>query len=259
MREAGETRGELRFEHYGKNGREKCFVRRFCASLAEQGKEFATEVQTACGRADVLCEGTLYEVKAQIVTFQAMNAAIGQLVRYRAALGDSIVKRSVLVTPHPITPDLEYMLNATGIEHEAAPLDMWLAAERDYLSRGEGKVKTRTQARAPRHGRHPHHNVVARPSWRHLIEAEPGILSLAREAARVNLEPNGPNGFCAHLIWYGARDTRRDGMKHRLADLVGWTALGHDPILKTSAAWDVAMAVIYSMLPDCVHEGMCWG
>ena len=62
-----------------------------------------------------------------------------------------------------------------------------------------------------------------------------------------------PANFCANEVWYGY--FHRVGLKKRLCQLVGWERADRDPVLGTSAAYDVAYEVIYQALPDC--RGRC--
>lgn len=38
-----------------------------------------------------------------------------------------------------------------------------------------------------------------------------------------------------------------------------WASASSDPRLKTSAAYSIAYGAIYDALPDCNHDGLCWG
>lgn len=85
------------------------------------------------------------------------------------------------------------------------------------------------------------------PTWQQLVKAEPELEELLEEAQCVD---GSDSHFCANRVWY-----MLGGLKENLCDLVGWTARRSNPILKTSAAYDVAYKKIYAALPDCRD---CW-
>ena len=85
------------------------------------------------------------------------------------------------------------------------------------------------------------------PTWQQLVKAEPELKELLEEAQSV--DGSDPH-FCANNVWYAA-----GGLRERLCFLVGWITQRNDPVLKTSAAYDVAYKKIYAALPDCQD---CW-
>lgn len=94
---------------------------------------------------------------------------------------------------------------------------------------------------------------VSAPTWQELVRREPRLLDLLREAQAYRPRP----GFCANAIWYGYG--RRVGLRERLTRLVGWGRPDRDPVLSTSAAYDVAYETVYQALPDCQHADiLCW-
>ncbi len=105
-------------------------------------------------------------------------------------------------------------------------------------------------AREPRGPRHPFPPLVdltegedaSRPTWGDLIRHEPRLAALHAETMRVRSTGN-PN-FCANRVWI------RD-FKPRIECLVGWFAERNDPMLTTSAAYDLAYQMCYAPLPAC--------
>jgi len=84
------------------------------------------------------------------------------------------------------------------------------------------------------------------PTWADLINAEPRLVDLQREAKAVN--GDAPH-FCANAVWYGP-----GGLRERVIALVGEDRRP-DPLLGTSAAYDVAYHRVYTALPNCRNCG----
>lgn len=96
------------------------------------------------------------------------------------------------------------------------------------------------------------------PTWEELVALEPGLRYLLRRVEAVRDDP-AARGFCRNAAWYGYRRDRGTGnhTKHRaLGQLVGRRARRADPILATSAAYEVAFDHLYQRLPRC-RECFC--
>lgn len=76
-------------------------------------------------------------------------------------------------------------------------------------------------------------------TWPRLVELEPALLDLFREAQAVD---GGDAHFCANRGWY-------DSYRPRLLALAGWEA--RQPALRTQEAYDLAYETIYAALPPC--------
>lgn len=87
---------------------------------------------------------------------------------------------------------------------------------------------------------------LQRPTWKALVRHEPRLSELRAEIAAVR-DPGGPS-FCANDTWYAR-------FKPGLVNLVGTYAERDDPLLATSAAYDLAYETCYRALPDCRD---CW-
>ncbi|MDP9471721.1 MAG: hypothetical protein M3Q71_13835 [Chloroflexota bacterium] len=85
------------------------------------------------------------------------------------------------------------------------------------------------------------------PTWEDLVEREPRLADLRVAAERIR--PTADASFCANAVWYGYGGHL--GLKPRLIRLVGWGAQIHDPVLRSSDAYDVAYQTLYHLLPDC--------
>lgn len=79
-------------------------------------------------------------------------------------------------------------------------------------------------------------------SWPELVELEPRLADLLREAEGVR-DLGGPY-FCANRIWYAA-------FKPRLKQLVGWHSDHQDPRMRTMCSYATAYETVYHALPDC--------
>lgn len=120
-------------------------------------------------------------------------------------------------------------------------------------------TRTRKTCGEPNQGRfsatvHPRvlrktENLSAPPTWEQLVAAEPRlgeVMTTARATRRAT-----PFRYCANEAWFGYGPHRGKGIKPLLDHLVGWHAESADPLLGTSAAYDVAYQAIYRALPDC--------
>ena len=90
------------------------------------------------------------------------------------------------------------------------------------------------------------------PTWADLAAAEPrlnDLLALARAWPVGGWPP-----YCRVRAWTGW--SGRQGLKQRLAKLVGW-ASGHRGILRSAEAYEVAAATVYAALPTCRHWCGC--
>jgi hypothetical protein len=133
------------------------------------------------------------------------------------------------------------------------------------------------------------------PTWDELVELEPGLGLLEHEVLKVQDWPDRPY-FCANAYWYGPQGFRQELQRlvgwgrrgvHPTTDLhegdeeslrfksaleVGVRTSTYDSLLTAirereeqdglgvlwnSAAYDVAYQHLYSILPDCRHEGPC--
>lgn len=134
-------------------------------------------------------------------------------------------------------------------------------------------------------------------SWQQLTAAEPRLAELecqVREAAQAG---RGKRRYCANSDWYGRfkpqlveliGDRRgyppgfpdyeppggwpADGLRRINLNDPAWWAWGDakrasrypattamEEILRGHVAYDVAYDHLYGLLPDCRHEGWCWG
>ncbi len=55
--------------------------------------------------------------------------------------------------------------------------------------------------------------------------------------------------FCANNAWYGT-------FKKKATELTGWYA--KDERLQSTTAYETVYRYLYSLLPDCKHDSMCW-
>ncbi len=76
-----------------------------------------------------------------------------------------------------------------------------------------------------------------------LAVLEPGIVELLREAELVK-DDGTAESFCPNVI-FGTR------FKPRILALVGWERPEKDPVLSSSAAYDVVYDAIYNPMPPC--------
>ena len=81
---------------------------------------------------------------------------------------------------------------------------------------------------------------MGEPTWEYMIERQPLLLSLYRDAKKIKDE--GGLSFCANKVWY-------DDFKPRLVKLVGFECKTKE--LKTQEAYDRAYKKVYSVLPNC--------
>lgn len=91
-----------------------------------------------------------------------------------------------------------------------------------------------------------------RVTWRELAIREYRLAQLKRRAELVRDDGKAPT-FCASDYWYGTSTT--EGLRDRLAGLVGPMARQDDPILGTDAALEVASATVRALLPPCRNCG----
>ena len=88
-------------------------------------------------------------------------------------------------------------------------------------------------------------------TWARLVAAAPDLRRLWRQAHQAD---QGAGHFCRHEAWQGT--LTHPGLKPQLATLVGWAAAhrdGHDPLLRSSAAYALAYRTIFHALPPCRH------
>ncbi len=84
-------------------------------------------------------------------------------------------------------------------------------------------------------------------TWDDLAAREPRLAALRQAVERESA--HGRLHYCANAAWYGYGGHL--GLKPRLLRLVGWGAQSHDPVLRSSDAYDVAYQTLYDLLPDC--------
>ena len=90
-------------------------------------------------------------------------------------------------------------------------------------------------------------------SWQRLAAAEPRLAALENGVRAAALVDRGRRRFCANSVFY-----RR--VKPRLSLLVGWGRREQGPdVLFAYEAYDLAYKHLFDLLPDCRHEGGCWG
>jgi hypothetical protein len=111
-----------------------------------------------------------------------------------------------------------------------------------------------------KHKRTPHRS-ARRPertvTWAELIAREPRLQILLDDARATTDDPRRTS-FCANAVWYGFPayvESGYPGLQHRFCTLVGWGRTDDDPLLASSAAYDVAHRIIYGALPDCRNCG----
>ena len=85
-------------------------------------------------------------------------------------------------------------------------------------------------------------------TWSLLCDLEPRLIHLLAKVREIEDDKRKPS-FCANSIWYG--EYGQEGIKPRLVQLVGWQAMGSDPRLKTTQAYDLAYEKLYNLLPPC--------
>ena len=88
--------------------------------------------------------------------------------------------------------------------------------------------------------------------WLLLLRLEPRLKAVF-EIAKLVVDDESKNWFCANSVWYGYGQERpRNGLKQQMSRLVGWNSEnGDDPILGSSEAYDIATNKIYEELPSC--------
>ncbi len=89
-------------------------------------------------------------------------------------------------------------------------------------------------------------------TWRELAIREHRLAQLRRRAELVR-DGDTALSFCASDHWYGKGAA--EGLRDRLAGLVGPLARPDDPILGTDAALAVASTTIRALLPPCRNCG----
>ncbi len=89
-------------------------------------------------------------------------------------------------------------------------------------------------------------------TWRELAIREHRLAQLKRRAELIRDDSKAPS-FCASDHWYGKGAT--EGLRDRLAGLVGPLARPDDPILGTDAALEVASTTVRALLPPCRNCG----
>lgn len=90
-------------------------------------------------------------------------------------------------------------------------------------------------------------------TWDLLVELEPRLLDLYREAQKVPKD----SLKCGNWHWYGYGPLRGDGLKRKLIDLVGWGRTNGPLTLQSCDAWDIANRKIYNELPNCGPDCLC--
>ena len=85
-------------------------------------------------------------------------------------------------------------------------------------------------------------------TWRELAIREHRLAQLKRRAELVR-DDGKAHSFCAGDRWYGTGTA--EGLRDRLALLVGPLARPDDPILGTDAALEVASTTVRALLPPC--------
>lgn len=96
-----------------------------------------------------------------------------------------------------------------------------------------------------------------RMTLREVVRWDPAVLDLIGLARSIQQEPSG--GFCANAVWYGR--PHFPGLKLAIRRSVGTNAerWPSDHPMRSSAAYDEAYRATYAALPNCDHEGDCWG
>lgn len=89
-------------------------------------------------------------------------------------------------------------------------------------------------------------------TWRELAIREHRLAQLKRRAELIR-DDGKALSFCASDHWYGKGTA--EGLRDRLALLVGPQARPDDPILGTTAALDVASTTVRALLPPCRNCG----
>jgi hypothetical protein len=85
-------------------------------------------------------------------------------------------------------------------------------------------------------------------TWRELAIREHRLAQLKRRAELIR-DDGKTLAFCASDHWYGKGTA--EGLRDRLALLVGPLARPDDPILGTDAALEVARTTVRALLPPC--------
>ena len=90
-----------------------------------------------------------------------------------------------------------------------------------------------------------------------VVRWDPAVLDLIALARSIQQEPSG--GFCANAVWYGR--PHFPGLKLAIRRSVGTNAerWPSDHPMRSRAAYDAACDAVYAALPNCDHEGDCWG
>jgi hypothetical protein len=83
-------------------------------------------------------------------------------------------------------------------------------------------------------------------SWDQLVALEPRLRAMMREARRLT-------DLCSLCRWFGYHQ-RGGGLKAEMERLVGWYCDHPDPIVRSSAAYDVAFEAIYDRGVPAQHE-----
>jgi hypothetical protein len=90
---------------------------------------------------------------------------------------------------------------------------------------------------------------ISRASFLKYAKHRDELLQLEIRVLQYTADNRHTKPFCANNAWYGA-------IKPRVLELAGWEA--KDKRLRTQAAYDAVYDYLYSLLPDCKHDTLCW-
>jgi len=88
-------------------------------------------------------------------------------------------------------------------------------------------------------------------------ELEPELLELEAAILEYTMQNQHNHNFCANAAWYGYGSGAGIHFKKGVVQLVGWRAKSDHAKMKTQTAYTLVYKYLYSLLPDCGHDGMC--
>ena len=92
-------------------------------------------------------------------------------------------------------------------------------------------------------------HIEAATTFQKLLSLEPRLEVIYEEA----LSCDSRLSFCANRVWYGRDEDI--GLRGRIIELVGYSAI--NPLLRSSANYDIVYQTCWNVLPVCSHLGDC--
>lgn len=103
-----------------------------------------------------------------------------------------------------------------------------------------------------------------RPRFEDLATRESRLLELRRVAEIAGSQQRrDDDGFCANAVWYGyprkGSSYGEGSIRGQIIALVGRHSQHADPLMHTSAAYEVVSDTLWDLLPNCDHEDRSCG